>query len=121
VRAGHAPSAASDTYDLPQEGTPEVVRDVFDGEGVRFRRGMHKVSFIKTASSGQNELVRFCALSGVRGLVRIPHEEKECARVLDAFRMFHGGRRVHLGELVARRTADEATQVEILEELERLL
>ena len=59
--------------------------------------------------------------SGLRGLVRVPHEEDECRRVLGAYERFIGKREALLRRLIEERSADEDLQKMIYNALSALL
>jgi hypothetical protein len=61
------------------------------------------------------------ANSGVRGLVRLPHEDDECRRVLQDYEGFINQRENQVRQLIKERTADEGIQEEIYEALAPML
>lgn len=105
-----------DTFDIPEEGVPKVYSDLFVGNSVKFvKRG--KTDIIETKNEIQSLLVCFLAESGIRKIVRIPHEDQECQRVLNQYQMFINERDARLWQLVEERTADEEMQGKIYEAL----
>lgn len=110
-----------DVYELPEKGQPEPYSDMFTEHGVRFAKGRKCIEIIDTRNTFQTSLVYLIAKSGYRGLVRIPHEEKECERVLKSYEAFIKQRDKRLWELVEERTADEDMQIRLLEALMLLL
>jgi len=111
-----------DTYDIPSEGDPVPFRDLFKSQGVQFRKGKKAhIAFIKTANPAQADLIILVVKSGLRGLIRIPHEEEECFNILKEYENFVKFRDERIPELIAERTADEAFQDKIYDALMPLL
>ncbi len=110
-----------DTFDLPHEGSPESVKDILSPHGVRFKKGKRELVFIKTKIEEQDVLVVLVASSGVRGLVRVPHEADEAARIYERYRRFINQRERRIRELIESRTADEDMQEKIYEALMPLI
>jgi hypothetical protein len=109
-----------DTFDLPGEGTPQPLKDVnpllYD-RGVVFLKGKKPIATVDSAIPAQDPLIILLARSGLHGLVRLPHEKEECARVWQEFGEFRRQREEALRELIANRTLDEETQEKIYEAL----
>jgi hypothetical protein len=107
-----------DTFDLLAEGTPEAYSDMFTTHSVKFLKGRNsQIALIETKNQPQSDLIVLVAGSGVRGLVRIPHEEDECLNVFLKYERFIRERERRLRELIAERTADEDMQEKIYESL----
>ena len=110
-----------DVFDLPADGVAKAYNDIFVAHGVEFVKGKKRAALISTKIPAQDELVVLVANSGVRGLVRIPHEDGECRTLLRRFGRFIADRDGRIRELVINRTADEDMQARIMEALQPLL
>ncbi len=110
-----------DTYDLPRDGEPQGYRDLFHPHGVVFNKGKKRLALVNTKNPAQDELIITVALSGTRGLVRIPHDEDECRRTLSRYADFIRKRQEQIGELIENRTADEDIQTRVYESLMSLI
>jgi len=100
-----------DTFDLPPEGTPEPVADMVTPHGVLFRKGRRKSDFLIEAKNDmQAQLICLLAASGVRGLVRVPHEAQHCRQVVRSYETFINERDTAIRELIQERTAHEDMQ-----------
>jgi len=100
-----------DTYEIPAEGVPVPYRDMFVPHSVRFIKGKKtQTALLRTQSPVQDDLIVLICRSGLRGLVRVPHEENECRRVLGAYEGFIGKRENLLRRLIEERSADEDLQ-----------
>lgn len=111
-----------DTFDIPAEGTAEVFSDMFVHHGVRFMKGAkRRIALVETSSQIQDNLLVLVANSGVRGLVRLPHEDDECRKVLQRYEEFINKRESHVRKLIEERTADEGIQEEIYKALSPML
>jgi len=111
-----------DTFEIPAEGTAEVFSDMFVQHGVRFMKGAkRRIALVETTSQAQDELMVLVANSGVRGLIRVPHEGDECRRVLQGYEGFINQREDQVRQLIKERTADEGIQEEIYEALAPML
>jgi len=111
-----------DTFEIPAEGTAELFSDMFVKHGVRFMKGTkRRIALVETTSQVQDELMVLVANSGVRGLVRLPHEDDECRRVLQEYEGFINQRENQVRQLIKERTADEGIQEEIYEALAPML
>ncbi|MCG2741804.1 MAG: SAM-dependent methyltransferase, partial [Syntrophaceae bacterium] len=100
-----------DTYEIPAEGVPVPYRDMFVPHSVRFIKGKKtQIALLRTQSPVQDDLIVLICRSGLRGLVRVPHEENECRRVLGAYESFIGKRETLLRRLIEERSADEDLQ-----------
>lgn len=112
-----------DTFELPAAGEAERHKDLHQAHGVRFVAGKRKkpVAIVETKIPEQDELLALVANSGVRGLVRAPHEPEECRRVCLEYSRFLQTRERKLRELVEERTADEELQEKVLEALVKML
>ncbi|MBW2087128.1 MAG: SAM-dependent methyltransferase, partial [Deltaproteobacteria bacterium] len=114
-------SKSFDTFDLPLEGSPRPYRDLFAEHGVAFMKGKKRLALVETKLPAQDSLVILVANSGVRGLVRIPHEEDECKRIFNKFENFIKKRENFIWEMIEHRTADEDMQEKIYGSLMSLL
>ena len=111
-----------DTFEIPAEGTAELFTDMFVEHGVRFMKGTkRRIALVETTSQAQDELMVLVANSGVRGLVRLPHEGDECRRVLQEYEGFINQRENQVRQLIKERTADEGIQEEIYNALVPML
>ena len=111
-----------DTFDIPTDGIPEAYSDMFTTQSVKFLKGRNsQIALIETKNSAQSDLIVLVAKSGIRGLVRIPHEEDECLNVFLKYERFIRERERRLHELIAERTADEDMQEKIYDALLLLL
>ncbi|APV44161.1 N-6 DNA Methylase [Dehalogenimonas formicexedens] len=111
-----------DSYDLPTEGDAIKYSDLLVPQGVKFTKGTKsQVNLIPTLTASQAELIVLLTKTGRRGLVRVPHDDLECARTLASFQSFIEGRDARLLELVQERTSDEETQEKTLVALASLL
>jgi hypothetical protein len=110
-----------DTFELPADGRPVLHESLFDGHGVEFVKGKKTVAVVHTEIKAQDPLVVVVAESGLRGLRRFPHEEKECRRVLTEFEKFVQRRERRLWELIEERTVDEEMQQKIYDVLRLLI
>jgi hypothetical protein len=102
-----------DTYDLPGEGQPQELRDLYHDRGVVFMKGKKRIAAIDTHVPEQDPLIILLAKSGVRGLVPIPHEKDECQRVFQEYGDFIRRREETVRGLIANRTLDEEMQEKI--------
>ena len=102
-----------DTYDLPAEGQPQELRDLYHDRGVVFMKGKKCIATIDTHMPEQDPLIILLAKSGIRGLVPIPHEKDECQRVLQEYGDFIRRREDAVWVLIANRTHDEDMQEKI--------
>jgi hypothetical protein len=108
----------SDTYEIPAEGVPVSYRDMFVPHSVRFIKGKKtQIALLRTQIPVQDDLIVLICHSGLRGLVRVPHEEDECRRVLGAYERFIGKRETLLRTLIEERSADEDLQKMIYDAL----
>jgi len=110
-----------DTYDFPSEGTATTDQGLFNSHGVAFMKGKKTLAVIDTKNEAQDALIIAVASTGVRGLVRIPHDELECRRVLGEFETFIAHRSQRARELIEARTADADLQEKIMQSLNTLL
>ena len=111
-----------DTFEIPAEGTAELFTDMFVEHGVRFMKGTkRRIALVETTNQAQDELMVLVANSGVRGLVRLTHEDDECRRVLRGYEGFINQRETQIRQLIKERTADEGVQEEIYEALAPML
>ena len=110
-----------DTFEFPAEGVAKEDRSLFNQHGVSFMKRKKTIGVVDTKIPAQDKLVVLVANSGVRGLVRIPHEEKECRRVLRTYGEFVRDREQRIRELIEQRTADEDMQEKIHEALMPLI
>lgn len=106
-----------DTFELPTEGMPQEHRDLYHNQGVIFLKGKKPVATIATCIPGQDPLLILLAESGAYGLVRVPHEPKECSRLLQKYGSFLRQREAAIRELIANRTLDEEMQEKIYQAL----
>jgi hypothetical protein len=102
-----------DTYDLPAEGEPQELRDLYHDRGVVFMKGKKSIAAIDTHMPEQDPLIILLVKSGTRGLVPIPHEKDECQRVLQEYGDFIRRREDAVRGLIANRTHDEDLQEKI--------
>jgi hypothetical protein len=102
-----------DTYDLPAEGEPQELRDLYHDRGVVFMKGKKCIASIDTHMPEQDPLIILLAKSGIRGLIPIPHEQDECQRVLQEYGDFIRRREDAVWELIGNRTHDEDLQEKI--------
>jgi len=111
-----------DSFDIPDEGTPQQSSDMFQGSGLTFVKGKKQNNgHIKTQFKDQDDLIVFLVNEGYRTIIRIPHIKDECKRVMKEYSAFVQKREAKLRELVADRTADEDLQEKILTALKALL
>ncbi len=110
-----------DTYELPTIGDASNGQTLFVAHGVAFMKGRRTVAAVETKNAAQDALIVLLARSGVRGLVRVPHDEEECRRVHDRYSDLVGRREVRVRELIQLRTADEDMQGRIYDILMPLL
>lgn len=110
------------TLDLPAVGEPEVHEDIFARDGsVRFLKGKRQISLVPTKNREQAALVASIALSGVRGLTRVPLDPNECSGLKDRYEKFIRDRDMRLSALVSERTADPDLQEEVVGALRALI
>jgi Eco57I restriction-modification methylase len=106
------------TFDLPSEGSAIPLQDMIHRHPVEFIKGKkHRVDILETDSAEQCELVCFLAKQGLRGLVRIPHEEKECRRVYSEYEHFVRQRNERVRKMIEERSSDEDMQEKIYKSL----
>ncbi len=111
-----------DTCDIPIEGDPHPIRgDLYMPYGVVFRKGKRDLKYIETKNESQDELIVTLAMSGVRGLTRIPLDSAESQRVHDRYKDFVSDRDKRLRELIENRTADEDMQEKIFDVLMHMI
>ena len=109
---------AFDTFEIPMEGEPASYKDMFIPHSVRFIKGKKtQTALLKTLNTVQDDLIVLLCRSGVRGLVRVPHGESECRRVLGLYESFIGRRENLIRRLIEERTADEDLQKAIYDAL----
>jgi len=107
-----------DTFEIPMEGESEPYKDMFIPHGVRFVKGKKRqTALLKTSNAVQDDLIVLLCRSGIRGLVRVPHEEDGCRHVLSSYGNFIGRRENLIRRLIAERTVDEDLQKMIFEAL----
>jgi hypothetical protein len=100
-----------DTFEIPLEGVPAPYRDMFVPHSIRFIKGKKtQIALLRTQNPVQDDLVVLIVRSGIRGLVRVPHEENECRRVLGVYEGFIAKRGNLLRRLIEERSADEDLQ-----------
>ena len=105
------PEKPFDTFDIPAEGEPfNTNNDMFSSHGVKFVKGKKQIIFIETKNDIQGELITLLANNGIRGLVRVPHDERETERVFKNYDRFLKQRDKRIRELIEARTADEDMQ-----------
>ncbi len=110
-----------DTFDFPADGAPRLDQGLFNSHGVAFMKGKKTIGVVDTRVAAQDPLVILLANSGVRGLVRVPHEDKECRSLRQRYEKFVRAREKCIRELIEDRTADEDMQEKIHEALMPLL
>jgi hypothetical protein len=111
-----------DTYDLPPEGEATAYSDMLVAQAVKFAKGAKRqVALISTVSASQTALIVLVANAGIRGLVRIPHDEANCSHTLESYHEFIEHRNYRFRELIQERTEDEDTQDKTLLALRALL
>jgi len=106
-----------DTFDIPEVGEPKAYHDMYVAHGVEFLKGKKRIGFVTTYIPEQDPLVILAAQTGVRGIVRVPHEAEECEYLRKRYAQFIQMRNDRLNELVAERTADTDMQEKVLEAL----
>jgi len=106
-----------DTFDIPEKGTPQPLHPLFVKHGVDFRIGKKSTGQIEVRTPGQIPLIVLLADAGLRGLVRVPHEEEECHRVHREYADFVFTRNRRIMDLIEERTSDEELREKIYEEL----
>jgi len=110
-----------DAFELPLNGEPEQDNGLFHKHQVVFKKGKRVIAEVQTNSSVQDALVVLLARNGLRGFVRVPHEDEECQRVLDGYLNFVMRRNRRLRDLVEQRTVDEDMQDKIMDALIQLV
>ena len=110
-----------DTFEFPSEGVAQKYEDMLSAHGVHFVKGKKVVKVVESKIPDQDSLIVLLANSGVRGLVRIPHEKEECKRIQDNFETFLHHRQQKLLEMIEQRTNDEDLQKKILDTLLSML
>ena len=110
------------TYDLPASGDASPYSDMLVEHAVEFVKGTKtRIALIAVTTESQAQLLALLANAGIRGLVRVPHEEAVCAQLENDCRRFIEHRDARLRELVCERTADEDIQEKTLSALRALL
>ena len=111
-----------DTFEIPAEGEPAPYRDMFIPHGVRFIKGKKtQTALLKTSNPVQDDLIVLLCRSGIRGLIRVPHEDRECRRVLGLYESYIGKRENMIRRLIEERTADEDLQKMIYDAMQPLV
>jgi len=111
-----------DTYEMPDNGTPEVFSDMLIPHGVRFRKGKKTVGrIIETRSEAQARLLCLVALTARHTFLRVPYKDDECQRVLHQYDRFIRSRERRIRQVIEERTADEEIQQKIYEALMPML
>ena len=110
-----------DTFDLPSEGMPKQQESLFAAHGVAFVKGRKTIDLVEAKTKAQVRLIILVAGSGVRGLVRVPHDEDECRRLFHHYEDFVLRRRNRVREMIEDRTADEDMQMKVYEALMPML
>jgi hypothetical protein len=110
------PTKPFDTFDLPGEGVPHLLKDtnplLYD-RGVVFLKGKKPLANLITKTPEQDPLIILLARSGLHGLVRLPHDPEECRRLHQEYADFLRLRDETIQELIANRTLDEDMQGKI--------
>ena len=106
-----------DTFDIPSKGVPESLSSLFVRNGIIFRNRQKIISEIVLNSPEQAPLMILLWETGIRGLVRVPHEKDECLRVQREYCDFINNRYKRIMEMIGDRTSDENTQEKIYYEL----
>jgi hypothetical protein len=95
-----------DAFDIPLDGEPRPAKPLEGISAVDFYKGKKWIGAVEIRIPEQEALVILLSQSGQRGPVRIPHESRECARVLSLFGSFIRKREATIRTLIENRTSD---------------
>ncbi|NBC10406.1 MAG: N-6 DNA methylase [Planctomycetes bacterium] len=109
------------TYEVPNEGQPELLNDLIHPNTVRFLRGSRRVADVATDKPEHAELLVTLANAGVRGFVRIPLEARRAEELHQRFRAWWEERQAVVEQLVTQRTGDEDLRERTLAAIHPLL
>ena len=98
---------ATDTYEIPKEGEPELAELLTAGVVLRVAKGRRTLFESEVESREQGELLVALARQGVRGLVPVPHGAAACVAARERFEAWVEEREEVLARLLERETADE--------------
>jgi hypothetical protein len=104
-----------DTYHVPRGGDPREHSTPCDPHSVLFTRGGRTVGTVEVRSPSQASLLVLLARSGIRGLVRVPHDAAESQRVQRRYEDLLAARQERLRSLVAERASDPDLQEKVME------
>jgi hypothetical protein len=110
------------TFYVPHVGIAEVHEDIFEPHGsVRFMKGRRQISLLSVKSREQANLISVIASRGVRGLVRVPLESRDCANLQRRYEAFLKGRDQSVRVMIADRTSDSDLQEQIFKALDEAI
>jgi hypothetical protein len=110
------------TFDVPAAGVAEIHEDIFAPHGsVRFMKGRKQIALLPTKSREQAALVAAVSAQGVRGLIRVPLDPKDCSSLKKRYEIFIEDRTKQLRRLVSERTGDPDLQDNIFAALNDLI
>lgn len=96
-----------DTYEVPAHGVAERHQDMFAGAGaVRFMKGKRQIGLVQVRHADQAELLAVVANHGVRGLVRLPLQPADSARLQSDYLRHIQQRDERIAKLAAERASD---------------
>lgn len=76
-------------------------------------KGRKQLAIVPTKTPEQAELINLIAAHGVRGLVRVPLDPKDCQALKQRYEMLLEDRAQRIRNLIAERTADPDLQESI--------
>ncbi len=112
-----------DTYEIPAEGNPEPLDDLFHRHAVRFVNRKAKASaIVETRDDIQRKLLMLVVENGTRGFVRIPLDDNVTQHIHNRYDSFLTRRMDTLRTLVEERASDPELQEKIyLDLMKRVL
>ena len=109
------------TYEVPAEGTAELLNDLIHPHTVRFTQGARRVGDVAADRAEHAALLVTLAGAGIRGYVRVPLTAERADELHEQFQRWWEGRQATLLRLVTQRTGDESLRDRTLQELPPLL
>ena len=106
VDAAVLAAMATDTFEVPKQGEPELLA-LLTGPALRVSRGGRTLLEEPVASREQGELLVTLIRDGVRGLIAVPHAAADCAAARERFASWVEERDEAVGRLLEQQTADE--------------
>lgn len=110
-----------DTYEVPEEGKPERLDNLFQQHAIEFVNKTQDSIIVEARSDAQRELLLLVVQQGTRSFVRIPLDNNCCQELYNQYSSFLQQRADTLRFIVEERTADIELQEKIYVEVLRLI